>query len=248
MQAFRHRIGHYADLPDAVWQRLEATPHRIREYPRLHSLVREGQRLTDVHILQRGMAIRKRIVEDGRRQIVNFVLPGNVFDLQALIETEADHGVEAITPCETRLIDRHDFMQAAVSHADFISALWWAAIQEEALLREHLVLLGQRRAIERVAHLLIELRRRLLLSGECRDDDIVSLPITRSQIADTLGLSSVHVSRTISELKRMKLVRTNRAVEILDPECLAAISGFDQAHLHLGAEPLPQQWLLRVAE
>lgn len=160
MQAFRHRIGHYADLQEAVWQRLENMPHRVREYPRMQALVRQGERLTDVHILQKGMAIRKRIVEDGRRQIVNFVLPGDIFDLQALIETEADHGVEAITPCETRLIDRHDFMRVVVSHADFISALWWSAIQEEALLREHLVLLGQRRAIERVAHLLIELRRR----------------------------------------------------------------------------------------
>jgi hypothetical protein len=87
-----------------------------------------------------------------------------------------------------------------------------------------------------------------MLAGECREDEIVSLPITRSQIADTLGLSSVHVSRTISELKRMILVQTHRTIEIRDPECLAAISGFDQAHLHLGAQPLPEQWLLRVAE
>lgn len=241
MDAFRCRLSHYAALPDPVWARLESTPHRLRRFDKQQSVAREHDRLRGVQILEKGMAIRKRQLENGRRQILNFVVPGDIFDLQALIDTESDHAVETITACESRYIARPDFMRAVSDDPTLVSALWWAAIQEEGILREHLVLLGQRNAMERVAHLLIELRRRLIMAGQYRAEDTVSLPITHFQIADALGLSSVHVSRTISKLKRMGLVRSHRKLDILDPETLAAVSGFEDSHLHLAAQPLPDQ-------
>lgn len=247
MHAFRHRLDHYAKLPESVWRNLENTPHRLRQYARQHPLVRAGDRVTDIHILQKGFAIRKRHLENGKRQILNFIVPGDVFDLQALVDTESDHAIETLSICETRIMARDDFMHSVTRHPDFISAMWWSAVQEEALLREHLVLLGQRSAIERVSHLLIELRRRLILAGVCHPDESLSLPVTRQQIADTLGLTPVHVSRTISRLRQMGLISNGKTIELLDPESLASVSGFEQAHLHLGARPFPEHWLKRAS-
>lgn len=238
MKALFSRLDHYVSLPQPTRAALESARHDNRTLPRGRSVISEGEIIRHVYVMQKGWAIRKRVLEDGRRQIVNFLLPGDVFDLQAMIDTRADHGIETISLCEIRSIRTNEFLALMSSHPAIASAMLWATVQEESILREHIVRVGRRNAIERVAHLLFELRRRLIISGSARRDDPVSMPLSRQLIADAVGLSSVHVSRTISTMRRMGLVSTNAMLEVLDWEALGSIAGFDERYLHLDARPL----------
>lgn len=238
MDALLRRLSRYVDLPRPSVAALNDLPHVMKQMPRGKTIISEGEVIRRIHVIQKGWAIRKRILEDGRRQIINFLLPGDVFDLQAMIESKSDHGIETITLCEVRSIPTPDFLSVVSAHPALSSALWWSAVQEEGILREHIVRVGRRNAIERIAHLLFELRRRLLITDNAHPEEPVALPLSRQLIADSVGLSSVHVSRTVSTMRRMGLVATNSHLQLLDPESLATIAGYDDHYLHLDARPL----------
>tara|TARA_R110002072_G_scaffold103347_5_gene226795 strand:+ start:509 stop:1276 length:768 start_codon:yes stop_codon:yes gene_type:complete len=240
MDAFFRRLSHYAHVTPTARSRLSRA-HRINKSvkPR-ETLIAQGEQLKRVFILESGWAIRKRDMEDGRRQILNFLLPGDIFDLQALINSKADHSVETLTACELLSFDTADFVAAASTDMTTLSSLWWATVQEEGILREQIVRVGRMSAIERIAHLILELQRRLIIAGAPPGLARSSLPITRTQIADALGLSSVHVSRTITVMRRMGLIATDHVLEVLDTESLVSVAGFDDHYLHLEATPLPE--------
>lgn len=239
MDAFFTRLEHYAEVTRAARSRFETARHQTRQLLPRNDLIRQGDRLARIYVLEQGWAIRKRVLEDGRRQILNFLLPGDVFDLQALIDSTADHGIETITPCCVRSYETSEFVGAVSTDLTILSSLWWAMVQEEAILREQIVRVGRMTAIERIAHLILELQRRAVIAGLAGPTRQLALPITRSQIADALGLSPVHVSRTITVMRRMGLIATDHVLEILDIESLVAVAGFDDHYLHLEARPLP---------
>jgi CRP-like cAMP-binding protein len=113
------------------------------------------------------------------------------------------------------------------------SSFWWAAIQEEAILREQIVRVGRRSAVERVAHLILELNRRLA-AGTGRLEDYLPLPVAQALFADALGLSIVHVSRTFTRLKGEGYIRANnKGIEIVRREAMAEMCDFDSRYLHL---------------
>ncbi|MEE2567706.1 Crp/Fnr family transcriptional regulator [Hyphobacterium marinum] len=239
MDAFFNRLEHYARLSAPARSRIENAVHQTRHYQPRTALIRQGDRLGRIFVLEQGWAIRKKELEDGRRQILNFLVPGDIFDLQALINSPADHGVETITPCQVRSFETAAFIDAAGTDFTILSSLWWATVQEEAILREQIVRVGRMTAIERIAHLILELQRRTRIAGLGHARGGAALPITRGQIADALGLSPVHVSRTITVMRRMGLIATDHVLEILDPESLVSVAGFDDHYLHLDASPLP---------
>ncbi len=191
-----------------------------------------GDHLTHVFVVSRGWAFRYRTLQDGQRQIVNLMLPGDCFDLQALIDTPADHAVDAITSVHLLRMRRVDFLNAIRANARLATAFWWASVQEESILREHIVRLGRRSGKERLGHLLLELQRRLHMAG-LSNGDTINMPLTRELVADTLGLSPVHVSRSTAELRRLGLIRTSpSSIQILQPKKLAELAQFDASYLH----------------
>jgi CRP-like cAMP-binding protein len=180
-------------------------------------------------------------LSDGRRQIVNFMLPGDCFDLQAALSARSDHAVVALTPVRLRRASVQAFLAAVRANAALASAFWWVALQEEAILREQIVRIGKRGARERVAHLLLELRRRQLAAG--LDEAVASqAPVTREVLADALGLSRVHVSRAVAALVNSGLVSVRqRMVTVEDYDGLVALCGFDAEYLRLsGTTMLPE--------
>ena len=237
MDAMLKKLRSYADVgsDDADW--FVSLPHRILKVEARREIVRAGDIVSNVFIVESGWAIRFRLLDDGRRQIVNFMLPGDCFDLQAVMHAAADHAVASVTPMRLRVTTSHRFLEAVGSNARMAAAFWWSAIQEESILREQIVRIGRRTARERIAHLMLELHRRLTLAGVARDETM-SLPITRDMIADALGLSPIHVSRTLSRLRAEGLLDAtrNRAC-ILDREGLAEAADFDPAYLRAGAIP-----------
>lgn len=237
MKPLFSRLQAYSAISDAELNTLmEAAFVRV-EKPRGATLIEIGEPLNHVFVVSSGWAIRHRTLDDGRRQIVNVMLPGDCFDLQALVVDRADHAVETITPVTALRASKDDFLNTIRKSGPLASAFWWTAVQEESVLREQIVRLGRRSGRERLAHLLLEVQRRLSQSLGILSPT-VPFPLTRDMIADMLGLSRVHVTRSMNALKRMGLIRTsNGAVHIENVEKLARFSYFEPSYLHLSNQP-----------
>jgi CRP-like cAMP-binding protein len=237
MKALIARIAGYSEIEDRDFTPLKQAPLERARYPRGGAIVSAGETASHVFVISKGWALRFRTLDDGRRQIVNVMLPGDCFDLQALIATKADHSIEALTNVELLRMKSEDFLAAIKSNVNLATAFWWAAVQEESILREQIVRLGRRSGRERLAHILLELRRRLLHAGQDVGDTL-TLPMSREVLADLLGLSSVHVSRSVSSLREAGLIRTsNGSIQLSDIEGLAEVAQFDPSYLHMERQP-----------
>ena len=180
-----------------------------------------------------GWAARARYTLNGSRQIIHILLPGDLLTGEVFIVNRMDHDLVSMTNTVVRLIAPRELKDLFRRAPGISAALWWAAEQEDGMLREHIVRLGRRSALERTAHLLLELHRRLLLVQQATEDVFV-LPITQSEISDVLGLSVVHVHRTLKVLDNSGLIdRRKSIIRLNDREALARLCDFDLSHFHL---------------
>ena len=233
MKPLMSRVGHYVDLNENDFENLLNLPHRIETRRPGEEIVAVGDVIDFVFVVESGWAIRYRILDDGRRQIVNFMLPGACFDMMSMAYAKADHAVSAATEVTLRRIKSSDFLKAISAQPRLATAFWWVAIQEEAILREQIIRIGRRSAKERVAHLLLELNRRIA-AVEGQLTNFINLPFPQALFADALGLSVVHVSRTLTKLKAEGFITTKQGgIEILEREKMADMCDFDSRYLHL---------------
>jgi CRP-like cAMP-binding protein len=192
---------------------------------------RKGGRL----ILVDGFAYQYRMLTSGRRQITAYLVPGDSYDLDAARENGSDHAVMALTSVRSVHLTTAEVAALSLDHPSIAEGLRLVGRIEEATLREWLVNIGGRPALERIAHLFCELDRRLHAVGLV-DQDRFEMPITQYDLADTAGLSSVHVNRTIQELRRQGLIAlTGRSLTILDRPSLQALADFQPRYLRLRA-------------
>lgn len=233
MDAFTNRLSTYVSTAREIADAVSGTVPIERTFSAGEDIIEAGNATGELFIVLEGWAIRYRSIEDGRRQILNFMLPGDLFDLQALGDLEADHSVSALETVRLLVFDSLGFLDVLRGSGSVATAFWWSAVQEESILREQIVRNGQLSAKERIGHLLLELQRRQSIA-DGRENPSFRLPVTRAEIADALGLTPVHVSRTFSSLKRMNLITEDRkCVHIIDKERLAKQSKFDPDYLHV---------------
>lgn len=177
-----------------------------------------------------GVLMRYRTLPDARRQIVNFMFPGDLIGLEGAFGDAASHSVEALLPSRLCVFDAARFHGLITAQPSLGYDITWLAAKEETALEEHIVALGRRSALERVAYLAVWLLERA--RGTCMADanGRLELTITQAQIADMLGLSLVHTNRTIKILERRGLVlwRQN-AIEVPDLAVTAAFAHTDPA-------------------
>ncbi|WFR96311.1 Crp/Fnr family transcriptional regulator [Rhizobium tumorigenes] len=183
----------------------------------------EGSHSAHLFTVLSGWAFRYKVLEDGRRQILNYVMPGDLLGLQGTIMGEMQHSVEALSPVTLCVFERDKLMTLYNRHASLAFDLTWIAAQEERILDEHLLSIGRRSALERAAYLLAYLHQRAsaieLFSGR------TVLPVTQQHIADTLGLSIVHTNKTLKKLAERKLIRwQERGCDVLDGQGLADLA------------------------
>ncbi|MGA0606744.1 Crp/Fnr family transcriptional regulator [Phenylobacterium sp. VNQ135] len=198
--------------------------HRERHAPG-EDLITEGQSQRKPRYVVAGWAARQRVLPDGRRQIFSLILPGDNFGIAGRGAPPAPWSIVAMTAVET--VDAAPLLEAAVEGRapGLARALTAAAMEDERLLFDHMVRLGQQTAYERVAHFLLELQRRLQCTG-LGDSQRFPLPLTQEILADALGLSIVHVNRTLQQLRRERLIELRSGVAILlEPQALADIAG-----------------------
>jgi len=188
-------------------------------------LASEGAQLAQPIFITSGWACRQRVLPDGRRQIFNILVPGDCVGLNQRFGPELSSLV-ALTTLET--VDAQPILDAVkTGRAPGVArALALLEAMEHRLLLDHIVRLGRQTAYERVAHFLLELQRRLELAG-LGDSQRFPLPLTQEIMADALGLSVVHVNRTLQQLRRERLIELRSGVTILlERELLASIADY----------------------
>jgi CRP-like cAMP-binding protein len=184
------------------------------------------------YVFERGWGCRYRLVEDGRRQILNFVVPGDYVGASGSVIQAADHSVSALTPVELSVFPVASLMDCVERLPRLRAAFEWSTRRDQAMLLERIVDIGRRSAIERMAHLILELRHRLGLVG-LADDSGFDFPLTQEMLADALGLTVVHVNRTLRRLRESDAVTIGSGrVRIVNIDDLVRIADFDESYLH----------------
>jgi CRP-like cAMP-binding protein len=209
-----------------------ALPHVVRRMENGNYIVRDGDRTTHSCLIVSGFAVRHKIAGDGGRQIVNMHIAGDMVDLQNALLAAADHNVQVLCPTQVAFIPREAVVNLAFDRPAVGKALWLETLVEGSISREWIVNVGRRDARSRVAHLLCEFAVRLEAVGlgeQCNYE----LPMTQEQIADTVGLTPVHVNRTLKALDGEGLTtRSKRSVVINDWKKLAETGDFNANYLH----------------
>lgn len=208
---------------------------RRRTFVAGRDLVHQGQSDQAAYILASGWASSCKILPDGSRQIVDFQIPGDFLGLRSVLLHTSDHSIEPIVDIEVSEVLIGDLLEAFANTPRLATAVLWAASRDEAMVVEHLVGLGRRQAVERMAHFLLELGARLELVGMGSREGF-DCPLTQYLLADALGLSAVHVNRVLRQLREDGLATfRNGRVSFHDYGRLCALAEFDGGYLsHAG--------------
>jgi CRP-like cAMP-binding protein len=196
-------------------------------------IISEGDHSPDCHLIVSGLACRYTILADGSRQIMAFLIPGDLCDAEIFILKEMDHSVGALTQTTTALVPA-DTMKGMLRGSGCLGeALWWCTMVDLATLRQRIVDHGRRDAHEQIAHLIYEMLVRYRMVG-LTTGEAFDFPITQDDLADATGMTPVHVNRTLKKLRDEKLITwKGKTVTILDLERVKELSGFNPNYLHL---------------
>lgn len=164
------------------------------------TILLEGSNSPQLFTVLEGLGTRYKTLENGRRQVISFLFPGDFIGLQAGIMGEMRHSVEATSHMTLCVFRRGDIWQLFRQHAGRAYDLTWIAAVEEHFLGETIASLGQRDAAQRIAWALVRIHERLKAVGLGRDD-CVPLPFRQQDLADALGLSLVHTNKTLKALR-----------------------------------------------
>jgi len=197
----------------------------------------EGSRPLGCMVVQDGLLCRYKMLANGRRQILAFLIPGDTFGLSAIFLGRSDHGVAALTPCQVATISPAKLHGLLVQSPNIGTALWHDMMIQDSIAREWMTSLGQRPAYERICHLLCEMRIRLA-EVSLADGDRLPWPFSQAVIGDAVGLSIVHVNRTLQRLRAEGLIiLRGSTLTILDWDRLQRSAGFNPSYLYLGRAP-----------
>jgi CRP-like cAMP-binding protein len=231
MTPVSRKLAHFAGLSAAdleVVDRLQSPPAPVR---RGREIVSEGRRYEELFVVQEGFAVRYRILRDGRRQILDIVLPGDLIGFPGCFFERALYSISALTDVSVSRIPFAQLLELFDRHPRIAAAMFWSFAREAAMFAEHLIDVGRRSALERVAHFLLELLTRLQFVG-LADDRSYRLPLTQELIGDALGLSVPHVNRTLRQLRADDLVGIeDHRVVLKDIEALTVLADFEATYL-----------------
>jgi CRP-like cAMP-binding protein len=210
-----------------------ALPHTLRTVKAHRYIVREGDKAENSCLLRSGFATRHKIVANGARQIVSVHMMGDMVNLQNSLLTRADHSVQALTDAEVAFIPGKAIVALASARPAVAIAMWLDTLIDGAVFREWIANVGRRDAKARTAHVLCEFALRQERAGLATRSKY-DLPMTQEQLGDALGLTSVHVNRTLKALEEARLIaRDKRTVTIADWDALRKVGDFDPSYLFL---------------
>lgn len=202
-------------------------------------LVREGDAPGGLFVILEGMACRLKLRSGGSRQITAYLIPGDFCDLDLALRPQMDHAISTLSSCRVVRLDFEAIHRLGSEASVIARAMRRSTLVDDATVREWLVNIGSRSAIQRIAHLFCELLVRFRAIGLAGGNSY-ELPVSQLDLAETTGLSTVHVNRTLQELKRLGLIEfRSRSLMIRDLPRLEALGEFDPGYLSLG-EQIPK--------
>jgi len=222
------RLRRLAAIGESEAAKLHEATRRARSVGARRDILLEGEPIVNPTIIVSGWACRSRLLADGRRQILGFLLPGDIVGMCRQPDPIAVSAVSAITPvtiCDAPAIE------PGRSDRGLAAAYAISAALEEAYLLNHVTRLGRQTAYERLAHLMLEFWERLGQAG-IPVGNRFQMPLTQEYLGDTLGLTSVHINRTLQQLRREHMLEaSNGFVTLLEPDALAAVADYKPARV-----------------
>ena len=205
----------------------------VRTFRAGADMVRDGDRPSASTLLVGGLAARYKLLEQGERQITAFHMAGDFVDLHSFPLRIMDHSVAAMSECTVVLFQHEGLERITEQYPHLTRMLWLLTLLDSAMHRQWLVVQGRMQSLEHMAHLFCELLVRARSVG-IADGDSFALPITQTDMADAMGISTVHVNRTLQELRAMQLVDWDgHRVQVLREAELRRLARFDDGYLHL---------------
>jgi CRP-like cAMP-binding protein len=224
------RLAFVSDEAKCAVRTLPTTAERTRAG---RNLVTHDAAPTDAHLILSGFACRYITLADGERHIVSLLIPGDVCNLRSCIVQRPDHSIGAIDQLETLRFSRIHFEPLLQKFPELLRALWLSSQVEEATSMAWVLNVGHRTALQRTAHLFCELFSRLNAVG-LTQRNVCHLPLTQGDLGEALGLSSVHVNRTLQEMRRRHLISFRRhELVIHDFAALQRAAAFNPDYLRL---------------
>ncbi len=223
---FVTRVRNFTDLTLPDLQSLRAVIDTELTVAKRRDLVMDGYEFCKLCFVRDGFAARYKLLRNGKRQIVNFVLPGDIVGLPGSFLDRAANSVIAVTEMTLQVCSLEAFVALCYRRPKFGLVLSWLAAQEAANCVERVIDIGRRTPIERLAHLLLELHSRLTVVGK-GDEFAFTLPFTQEMMSDALGLSVPHLNRMLTKLRTEGMIAVNeRRVEFTDLRALQLLAQF----------------------
>ena len=212
-----------------------ALPYTLRDLDPGEHILREGEVTETCSFIVSGFAYRQKLSGTGERQILAIHIPGDILDLPSLFLRRADHNIQALSHNRIAFIPYASIEKLVLSNAAIARAMWIDVLIDGSIFREWILNVGRRDAFARIAHLLCEFAVRFETAGLTQGEgDGYELPMTQEQIADAVGLTPVHVNRTLQRLSREGLItRQRRYVRIENWDALVVAGDFSKQYLHL---------------
>ena len=227
------RLESIATLASAEKQAILDLPMLVQDIRTDQDVVREGDPPTRCFLLLEGFTCTFKVTESGKRQIMAFHMPGDMPDLQSLHLETLDNSVGTITPCKVGFITHEALRDLCRRHDGLNDALWRQTLIDAAIFRHWMLGLGRKEAFARMCHFFCEMVERLKAVGLV-EDHTCNLPITQTELADALGLTTVHVNRTLQAIRQAKLISLKRdELKVLDWEGLRRAGEFDPTYLRI---------------
>ena len=234
MMPFLERIETRSRLTDEERRVILELPFHPRQVGANRDFVQRGEEVTHSCFVLEGLVGTFGQNKSGERQITSVFLTGDMIDLQTVVVPEAMAALQALTTTTILQVPHSALRQAAARHPGIAEAFWRECVVVAGILSEWVLNVGRRDARSRLAHLFCEIACRSGHDTE-HDDCAFQFPITQNQLADMLGLTPVHVNRTLKGLREDGVVDlVHRTVHIRNWQRLAQIGDFDPIYLRLG--------------
>lgn len=237
IESYLLKLRRRDDVDSAEEAAIRAMMGEARQVAADQTVIRAGAELTESLLLVDGWLARARDLAGGQRQITELHVPGDFADLHSFTLKKLEHNVVSLAPCTIIAVPHENLRKICQEHPHLTRLFWFSTNLDAAIHREWMVSLGRRPALARTAHLFCEIFERLNVIGRTSGDSY-AFPLTQAELSECLGLTPVHINRTLQELRARKLVVfENRQVTLLDPAGLREAAEFDPAYLYLEKRP-----------
>lgn len=234
---FVTRLSAFMKLSATDLKSLERIIEGERLIKKRKDLVVDGVEYRNLCFVKDGFAMRYKLLRNGKRQILNVILPGDVIGFPVSFFDRSIYSVIALSDLKFNICSIDAYVRLCYERPQFGLALSWLAVQEAAIYAEHIVDIGRRTPVERLAHFLLEMHSRLLTVGLAEKTSF-KLPISQEIMSDVLGLSVPHLNRVMQHLRKAQLISDHaRVVEFPDIPSLQTLAHFQP--LNLSQVPIP---------